>query len=225
MNLKPFHIMVVEHAGSPPARRVPQQDRSRALVERVLDAAERQLGAEGGGALTTTRLAAEAGVSVGSLYQYFPDTAAIVTALATRHMDAFEALMDDLVAEAAPGAWTDPAGALLDLFAARYRAEPGYRALWFGPHLTEELREADRRNKRALADGVRRLLVRSELAHDDERLGIVCLAAVHVADALLQEAFRRDPEGDGALLAEARTILRGYLREVAAPNSTAGGNR
>jgi AcrR family transcriptional regulator len=215
MNVKPFHIMVVEHAG-PQSRRVPQQDRSRALVTRVLDAADRLLGTEGGSALTTTRLAREAGVSVGSLYQYFPDTNAIVRALATRHMDAFEALMDEIAEQAPLPIREDPAGALLDLFAARYRAEPGYRALWFGPHLNEELREADRRNKLALADGVRRLVVRLELAHDDERLVILCVAAVHVADALLQEAFRRDPEGDGALLAEARTILRGYLREVAA---------
>jgi AcrR family transcriptional regulator len=224
MNLKAFQIMVVEHAGSPP-RRVPKQERSRALVAGVLDAADRLLGAEGGGALSTTRLAREAGVSVGSLYQYFPDTGAIVAALATRHMDAFEALMHDVVAQPPAVLRDDPAGALLELFAARYRAEPGYRALWFGPHLTEELREADRRNKRALARGLRRLVVRIEPAHDDERLGIVCEAAVHVADALLQEAFRRDPEGDGALLAEARTILRGYLREVVAdqPNGRTHG--
>jgi AcrR family transcriptional regulator len=214
--------MVVEHAGTP-LRRVPKQQRSRALVARVLDAADRLLAADPGGTLTTTRLAAEAGVSVGALYQYFPDTGAIVAALARRHMNAFEGLLEEAIAATPEGDWSDPAGTLLDLFATRYRAEPGYRALWFGPHLTAELREEDRRNKRTLADGVRRLVLRLELAHDDERLVTVCAAAVHVADALLQEAFRRDPEGDGALLAEARTILRGYLQAVVAPDFDSGG--
>src|SRR4051812_39912638 len=111
-------------------RRTPQQQRSRELVARVLDAAERLIasGAEG---VSTTAIAQAAGVSVGALYQYFPDTGAIVTALATRHMDAFASLMDDTVSRALEDRWDDPVGALVDLFAARYRAEAGYRALWF----------------------------------------------------------------------------------------------
>src|SRR5436305_583346 len=100
------------------ARRTPQQQRSRELVARVLDAAERLLstGADG---LSTTTIAQAAGVSVGALYQYFPDTSAIVTALATRHMDAFEALMEETVERAVAERWDDPVGALVDLFAAR----------------------------------------------------------------------------------------------------------
>ena len=198
------------------SRRTPRQQRSRELVARALDAADRLLGEEGADALTTTRIAREAGVSVGSLYQYFPDTGAIAAALAERHMDAFEALMDETVARAAHERWDDPVGALVDLFAARYRTEPGYRALWFGRHMTEDLREADRRNKLALADGLRRVVLELGLARDDERSATISVAAVHACDALLQEAFRRDPVGDAALLEEAKTMLRGYLDRVAA---------
>jgi len=198
------------------ARRTPRQQRSRELVARALDTADRLLADEGADALTTTRIAREAGVSVGSLYQYFPDTGAIAAALAARHMDAFEALMDETVARAAHERWDDPVGALVDLFAARYRSEPGYRALWFGRHMTEELREADRRNKLALADGLRRVVLELGLARDDERSVTISHAAVHACDALLQEAFRRHPDGDAALLEEAKTMLRGYLDRVAA---------
>jgi AcrR family transcriptional regulator len=195
-------------------RRTPQQQRSRELVARVLDAAERLL-ADGAEGLSTTAIAQAAGVSVGALYQYFPDTGAIVTALATRHMDAFEALMEDTVARAVAERWEDPVGVLVDLFAARYRAEPGYRALWFGSLLNEDLRAADRRNKLALADGVRRALIHLGLARDDARAVTISQAAVHACDALLQEAFRRDPAGDRALLEEAKTMLRAYLDRLA----------
>jgi AcrR family transcriptional regulator len=203
-------------SSSTTARRTPRQQRSRELVSRALDAADRLLADEGADALTTTRIAREAGVSVGSLYQYFPDTGAIAAALAERHMDAFEALMDDVVARAGEERWDDPVGALVDAFAARYRAEPGYRALWFGRHMTEDLREADRRNKLALADGLQRAVIELGLARSDARSATISVVAVHACDALLQEAFRRDPDGDAALLEEAKTMLRGYLDRVAA---------
>ena len=208
----------------PPAgattRRIPRQRRSRERVERALDAADRLLAAEGADALSTTRIARAAGMSVGSLYQYFPDTGAIAAAIARRHMDAFEELMEQTVERAAVERWEDPVGALVDLFAGRYRDEPGYRALWFGRHLTPELREADRRNKLALAAGLRRVIVALGLARDDARAVTISEAAVHACDALLQEAFRRDPAGDRALLDEAKTMLRGYLDRVAAHYAT-----
>jgi AcrR family transcriptional regulator len=204
-------------------RRRPQQQRSRELVSRVLDAAERLLAADPRAPLSTTRIAQETGVSVGALYQYFPDTGAVVAALARRHMDAFEALMDEAVAQAEDTPWADPVGVLVDAVAARYRDEPGYRALWFGPHLTVELREADRRTKLALADGLRRVLIALRLARDDAHLVTVCQAAVHTCDALLQEAFRRDPTGEAALLEEAKALLRAYLDRVTAHYAEQGG--
>jgi AcrR family transcriptional regulator len=206
-------------------RRHPQQQRSRELVSRVLDAAERMLATDAGATLSTTRIAHEAGVSVGALYQYFPDTGAVVAALARRHMDAFEALMEHAVTGATDGRWEDPVGVLVDAVADRYREEPGYRVLWFGPHLTVALREADRRNKLALADGLRRVLIALELARDDGHLVTVCQAAVHTCDALLQEAFRREPSGDEALLEEAKALLRAYLERVAAHYADPGGTR
>jgi len=186
----------------------------------VLDTAERLLADDGVAALSTTRIARAAGVSVGALYQYFPDTGAILAALARRHMAAFEMLLDEAVERAAAERWADPVGVLLDAVAARYRAEPGYRALWFGPHLGDELREADRRTKHALAAGVRRTLVALGLARDDAHLVTVSEAAVHACDALLQEAFRRDPSGDPALLEEAKSMLRAYLGRVTAHYAT-----
>jgi len=208
-----------------PDRRTPRQQRSRELVERVLDTAERLLAEDESASLSTTRIAQAAGVSVGSLYQYFPDTAAIVAALARRHMDGFEILMEQAVEAAGAERWDDPVGALVDAVAARYRDEPGYRALWFGPHLSPELRQADRQNKLRLADGLRRVLLALGLARDDSHLVTVCQAAVHTCDALLQEAFRRDPNGDPPLLEETKSMLRAYLAQVTAHYANRGGTR
>jgi len=208
-----------------PDRRTPRQQRSRELVERVLDTAERLLAEDESASLSTTRIAQAAGVSVGSLYQYFPDTAAIVAALARRHMDGFEVLMEQAVEAAGAERWDDPVGALVDAVAARYRDEPGYRALWFGPHLSPELRQADRQNKLRLADGLRRVLLALGLARDDSHLVTVCQAAVHTCDALLQEAFRRDPNGDPPLLEETKSMLRAYLAQVTAHYANRGGTR
>jgi AcrR family transcriptional regulator len=61
--------------------RVPQQSRSKALVARVLQAAGELFATEGYEQTTTNRIAAAAGVSVGSLYQFFVDKHAILDAL------------------------------------------------------------------------------------------------------------------------------------------------
>ncbi|SEP62793.1 transcriptional regulator, TetR family [Streptomyces sp. yr375] len=204
-------------ASGAPLRRTPRQARSKARLALVLEAAERILVGEGVEALTTTRVAAEAKVSVGSLYQYLPDRGAIIDALAAGYFARLEAVMDDLAgAAAAEGRWDDPVGVLIDTYAGVYRTEHGFRALWFGSGLTERTRAADREHKRRMADGIRRVLLALGVVRDDADLARACHAAILTADALAQEAFRRAPEGDTALLDEAKTMLRAYLTEVTA---------
>jgi AcrR family transcriptional regulator len=67
-------------------RKQPVQGRSQHTVLAVLDAALQVLARDGYAKLTTTRVAERAGVSVGTLYQYFPDKASIITALRLRYL-------------------------------------------------------------------------------------------------------------------------------------------
>jgi AcrR family transcriptional regulator len=60
------------------SRKQPKQARSTELVAAILDAAVQVLAREGAQRFTTARVAEKAGVSVGSLYQYFPNKAAIL---------------------------------------------------------------------------------------------------------------------------------------------------
>ncbi len=75
-------------------RQPPRQQRSRARVELILDAAERTFGELGYGRTTTNHIADAAGISVGSLYRWFPDKEAIARQLVDRYLDELSAQAD-----------------------------------------------------------------------------------------------------------------------------------
>src|SRR6202042_2185808 len=68
-------------------RKSPVQARSTASVDALLEATIQVLLSVGKERLTTTRVALRAGVSVGTLYQYFPNKSALLQAALRRHMD------------------------------------------------------------------------------------------------------------------------------------------
>ena len=83
------------------SRRQPRQDRSRAMVEVIVEATWKILAEEGYAAASTNRIAERAGTSVGSLYQYFPNKDAIVAAVQRLHHADLAAVMSAAFAEAA----------------------------------------------------------------------------------------------------------------------------
>lgn len=80
-------------------RKLPKQARSNELVSAILDAAVRVLGEEGAQRFTTARVAERAGVSVGSLYQYFPNKAAILFRLQSDEWRETTALLREIVSD------------------------------------------------------------------------------------------------------------------------------
>lgn len=196
--------------------RQPQQARSRARVQRLLEAADRVLATEGYAALTVRRLAEEADVPVGTIYQFFADKAAVVDALARRYIAEFDAMIELLVADAESRRWDDVVETVLGAAIEMYRSKPGYLALWIGRHLSPELQQVDEANNAAIAEGLRRILIVQFDLPDTPDLQRACEVAVHTSDALLQLAFRRDPRGDDAILAEARRLQRLYFADVIA---------
>ena len=83
------------------APRRPQQERAQQKVELILEAAIRLLGKRGIAALTTNAVAETAGVSIGTLYQYFPNKDAILDALADREVAAMGTRVRQVVIDAA----------------------------------------------------------------------------------------------------------------------------
>jgi AcrR family transcriptional regulator len=68
-------------------RKKPAQARSKATVDAIIEAAARILSSNGWAGFTTNKVAAAAGVSIGSYYQYFPDKHSLIEAIRTRHLD------------------------------------------------------------------------------------------------------------------------------------------
>jgi AcrR family transcriptional regulator len=83
------------------SRKQPKQARSTQLVEAVLDAAVQVLMKEGSQRFTTARVAERAGVSVGSLYQYFPNKAAILFRLQSDEWQRTSALLRSILEDQA----------------------------------------------------------------------------------------------------------------------------
>src|SRR5271154_5966090 len=81
------------------ARKAPGQARSQETVGVILEAAARILETDGAGGFNTNAIAAKAGVSIGSLYQYFPNKDSIVLAL----IGSFEKVLHDTVVKAVQG--------------------------------------------------------------------------------------------------------------------------
>ena len=89
----------------PSPRRTPRQERSQVTVDAIFEAVARIVATQGEGALTTNRIAELAGVSVGSLYQYFPSKEAILVAMLDQHCDRVMLALDALLAQARAEGW------------------------------------------------------------------------------------------------------------------------
>ncbi len=111
-------------------RRQPQQARSQKRVKQILDVAE-QLFLEIGYESTTTRaIAARAHVSVGSLYQFFPDKEAILKALAIRYMQTqYQRFLDLHTSEALTLPLRSYVDRMIDVFDQFYTDYPGSQAI------------------------------------------------------------------------------------------------
>src|SRR5271154_6180487 len=128
-------------------RRRPKQRRARVTVEAVLDAVVRILKREGFGAITTNRIAEVAGVSIGSVYQYFPDKRAIFTALHERHIHQIDRLIQSAIVKHAQSSLEDLIRAMIEAMIEAHAADP-------------ELSELLQREVSHRADGSRAFAIR-----------------------------------------------------------------
>jgi AcrR family transcriptional regulator len=105
-------------------RKQPRQDRSRAKVDGILAAAADLCSGRGLDALTTNAVAARAGVSIGSLYQYFPGKAALLAALIRAERANLLEAVERIVSSDAASNLTDLVDELIEATVAHYLARP-----------------------------------------------------------------------------------------------------
>ncbi len=109
-------------------RRRPTQERARETVNAILDAVIRLLGRRGS-AITTNRVAAAAGVSIGSVYQYFPNKRAIFIALHERHIEQVNQTLQRKISESADEPLDRLVAHLMDGMVEVHVADPELAAL------------------------------------------------------------------------------------------------
>lgn len=187
------------------------QERSAARVARMLDACGELVQEIGYDATTTTLIARRANVSVGSLYQFFPDKRAVVRALTQRNLETFLEQVGTLFAERDLPHWWDAVDAVVDAYVELHRTVPGFRAVHMGDVIDEHLLDPEHDNDSVLVGRLALLLNQrlGVMVNDEVRLAL--LIAVRVGDTVLTLAFRRHPDGDPRVVDEAKWIIHSYL--------------
>lgn len=198
----------------PQPRKAPRQARSQAMVEAILEATARVL-AERGYAGTNTNVVAErAGVSVGSVYQYFPNKDALVTALHERHGAQMYAAIAAVLAAERPEGLHGHVQAMVRALLAAHRVAPELHRV-----LEREFPFFDAPREQSAADGgifrqVRQLLEshRGEVHATD--LDLATWMLLQTMESLVHAAVIEPPAmfGPEAVEAAIVQVLMGYLR-------------
>lgn len=172
-------------------RRTPRQRRSRETVDTLVEAAAQVFSREGMAA-TTNRIAARAGLSIGTLYQYFPDKIALLRAVAERHVrdadrrltDVFDRLRDDALP------FDTTMRTLLEAVVDVHRDRPRLHALLHRmvPQSSDQLTELQSLEDR-ICDEVAFHLKRCDRGGDDPEWTARML--VHTVDAQLHRVMTR----------------------------------
>ena len=173
-------------------RKEPRQRRARDTVEAVLDAVVRILKREGFQAVTTNRIAEVAGVSIGSIYQYFPDKRAIFVALHERHIQEIDRLVEATLVGHASSPLDTLMRAMIEAMVDAHASDPELYDLLMTevPHRTEGTRDFAGR-----VHGAFRLAI-SARAHELKKhrdLETVVFIVTHMVDALSHGAVLRRP--------------------------------
>ncbi|MFI6585305.1 TetR/AcrR family transcriptional regulator [Embleya sp. NPDC050493] len=190
----------------------PQQQRSREKVARILQATARLLETTPYEELGTKVIAAEAGVSIGVLYRYFADKEAIVGDLIRDWLRKDVRIAEQVTEEQPlPDSSQELLAKLVAAYADRFRAQAGYRRVWFhGPRIAA-VGAVGRQTDMDIADRLHRALVRGYAMPDTELSRRRARLAVVVGGGLLDLAFRERPEGDPEILADAALMMDRYL--------------
>lgn len=194
-------------------RKAPRQARSGGTFEAIVEAAAHILATEGAARLTTNRIAKRAGVSIGSLYQYFPNKQAIVRALLERALDRSARLRPSLLDDTAQPLGRRMRAAVDWHFDARLEDPALARAL---RRLAESvLPSGQRKELQALRSERTRRTVESVLreARDAEQVAFVVEVCI---DAIVEAVVSRRAEwiGDTAFRGEVSRLLERYLQPL-----------
>src|SRR5271169_5398059 len=201
-------------------RRLPLQSRSHRTIQRVLDAASSLLEQTPLDDVTTTRVAAEAGVSVGALYRFFPDKQAIIDAIAERHVEQFRASLVGTVLKAVAGKFAHlemPRAAvildaIIDAYIAYLDAHPDFRAISFGRHISAATKERQVSPDAGVSALLKRFMLEQLGTADTAELDLKLRIVSEAGERLIAYAYEQPArEERDRVIAEMKKMLASYL--------------
>ncbi len=203
-------------AASPPVtrpRKEPRQVRAAETVEAILEAAARLISQEGYRGATTNRVAERAGVSIGSLYQYFPNKEALLSTLSRRHSDRMSAVFESQFAAANAAPLTEAAREVVRAELSAHAIHPRlYSTLYeLMPRLgaTEHMEAT----QQCLVERLRQHLAQRPEPLRPQDLDMAAFLLFHAVRGVSQAAIRLRPEllSDPRFLEECATLVVGFL--------------
>jgi AcrR family transcriptional regulator len=194
------------------SRRIPLQERSRARARRILDAAAELFISTGYDATTTEQIAAKAGTSIGSIYQFFPNKRAMFDAIASQHLADASQLFEQLVGidiESTP--WRDLLERTIDAYGAYHRQNLGFRAILMNWKLSPEFLEAGEMLNKEFARRAATIFKTRAPSLSDKQLAAASTLAVEVVSTMLITTVRMSEDEAQMIFAETKTMLVRYL--------------
>jgi AcrR family transcriptional regulator len=194
-------------------RRKPAQQRSRERMDRILLVAAKLIEASGSDQLRMSDVAERAEISIGSLYQYFPDKSAVIRSLAERYNalsrkcieEAFEKVTNRNELEIA-------FGGLIDLYYSIFLAEPVMRDIWSGTQTDKHLMELELAENRICAGMLANAMRRTHMKTDPQRIANTAFVVWQLGEAAMRLAISVGrKEGDAIIAAYKRMTLREIL--------------
>jgi AcrR family transcriptional regulator len=175
-------------------RKSASQERSRLTVNAILEATTRILVKEGYDRASTNKIAAKAGVSIGSLYQYFPSKEALVAAVRERHAHEVLQSVRNTVAEVAARPIDDAVRGFVSIAIEAHRVNPKLHRV-----LAEEIPRLGRVESVETINVDAHALIRGYLdAHRDEidiaDLDLAAFICVTIVEALTHAAVLHRPD-------------------------------
>jgi AcrR family transcriptional regulator len=202
-------------------RRTPVQRRSRERFQRILRAAEQLVVSRGVEALSTREVAQLADIPVATLYQYFADRDAIISALIERHVTSIDARIASALGSLQTYSVRSVVETTVDAYRAAYRDRQSYVVLWFQGRLSADIAAYIRERDDLLADEFHRFATTTRLLRADVD-PLVPRLCFEIADRFLEVAYRHDLGGDDRVVKEGVEMMVSHLERYATPGGLAG---
>lgn len=193
-------------------RKTPVQERSKARVENILKSSEKLLTKFGYAELKVSDVAKEAGVPIGSVYQYFGSKAAIYRTLIERYLEKLNAEMSLALEQNAPSDTDSVVDVLVDTvfqFGKKHRA---FTPLWITAQSDKTLRDVDINDSWNTSAELATELTALFSEKDAQRIHRMIFLVCDLAGRWMSLIFHESKMSNDELVSEFKALTKAYFK-------------